>query len=658
MSRICLKANIPTLRLAQASTSTITRHLHATSQCKSTASLTLYALDISSPPVRRDPKQSLRWKKLQDFKRDMELESVARGRVWSSYVDLLNFLRPHEIPLEVHQQALRRCTTTLAYARYDLVLRMQRKQRIRAVHPHEARFQAIIYNIRQAGYKPSLGDYYFVLQHFAAVGQHIGALQVLREMAHVGLEKQATAYELCFRALYRRLTLPCWHEDRPKLASGISKLVFKLLKEMEQSKMQLTSNQVDLCFRIVGEALEDEPFERLMRLAYGIDLAYPDRPPLEYWERNAPVDTNTDSPLHPLTPFPFTTAALNNTVEFLGRKGRISKLVQAFEVLTSPLTTGASATRDSSYLDDEDEDFGDDRPEVAPFTPPHAEPNTQTFERLIKWISRHNHPSLARHYLYQAYRHDRENARTLRALLSQEVVDLHQVPIPRHMFTSKMLLSVHGLTNREKKLPMMRWTLHMLYRTKHRRRADIIFYRRFVEQRRQSLSVSENQAFSTSLEEFEPSPPVPAPETTSEAVVGTLNIPAAPVLVKKPFSPSLHLSLLRREYSRLLVLERRMTDVVGRTTQRLKERLGRRVWASKDIYLRSQHSRVLITKEQWRTSVNFQPRRPRREDNPEELAALGLPSPNTQFVRGVKIDFFTPSSARSLKGDASGSTGV
>ncbi|KAI0092765.1 hypothetical protein BDY19DRAFT_504153 [Irpex rosettiformis] len=686
MSRICLRTIIPTPRLAQACSSGIARSLHTTPQCKFTAVLapTPSLLNFNPLAERQKRQESIRWKKLQDFKRNLESEDFTRARVWSSYVDLLNFLRPDEIPLEIHRKVLRRCTISLAQARYGTVIRMQQKMRIRAVHPHEARFQAIIYNMRQAGYRPSASDYYFVLRHFAAVGQHMGALNVLREMSNVGLEKRAKAYELCLQALYRRLTLPTWHEDRPRLASGISSIVFKLLKEMEHNKVQLTSTNVDLCFSIIGEAWEDEPFERLMKLAYGIDLAYPDRPPLEFWDKSASADVSPDSSLSPLHPFPFTTAALNNTVDFLGRKGRIPKLVQAFEVLTTPLPAGVSTVRDSSYLDDADDDFGDDRPEVAPFTPPHAEPNTLTYERLIKWISRNNHAPFARHYLYQAYRADRENEKALRTAVLQADVDFPQLKVPHLMFTTKMLQSVYGLTNREKKLPMMRWTVHMLYRMKRRRRADIIFFRRILEKHTQALAaiqeeetsaLSEKDAESTTLEPL-----------TEEAVVSSSSISASnsnnasassadtqssPVLEtteeskaeeetdgheapisrshkprRKGFSPNLHLHLLRREYSRLLILERRMIDVVGRTTQRVKEKLGRRVWASRDIYLRSQSTRVLITKEQWRTEVNYKPRRSKIKVDPEEVSALGLPNPQQPFIRGIKMDFFTPSAPR------------
>ncbi|KAI0340950.1 hypothetical protein BDW22DRAFT_1359802 [Trametopsis cervina] len=668
-SRLCLRTKIPLNKFPQASTSALSRCLHTSPPCNSAAVLTpSVELDLSRPTlIRRDPKEAIKWKKLEDFKASLEQEGFSRGR----------------IPLKVHQKVLRRCTNSLAQAKFDLLLRMQRKEKIRAVHPYESRFQAIIYNIRQAGYQPSANDYHFILLHFAAVGQHLGALQVLREMSEIGLQRTGKAYGLCLQAMHRRLTLPIWHEARPRLAAGIAKLVFKMLKEMDDHKVPFTSRTIDLCFRIVGETLEDEPFERLMRLAYGIDLAYPDRPPLEFWGKDE-SSSASDASLPTLTPFPFTTAALNNTVEFLGRKGRISKLVQSFEVLTTPLPSSAFVSHDSSYMDDADEDFGDDHPEVAPFTPPHAEPNTETFETLIKWISQNNHAPLARHYLYQAYRHDRDTDRALRQAL-KENADFAQAPIPRALFTSGMLQSVFGLTNREKKIPMMRWTLHMLHKTKNNRRSDIVFYRRLEEKQREALAVASAEQLDTDTSAPEPpSPGSPeADDNTTAPVVEAIEPSVLPEdtstsssstafdisdqpesvvednpesslvskrskaqrtrIMRDTFDINLHLAMLRREYSRLLLLEARMTDVVGRTTQRVKERLGRRVWASKDIYLRSQKARVLITKEQWRQSVNYRERRTTPEEDPEELAALGLLSPRTTFVKGMPLDFFTPS---------------
>lgn len=628
MSRICLRT-ICISRLPQAKTSSFLRGLHTSTPCKVTAVLTPSVHDLNASPTKHDSRELVKWRKLEDLQKSLDLESVGPRRVWYSYLDLLSFLRPDQIPQHVHQKVLRRCTTSLDVARYDLVLRMQKKERIRASHLHETRFQTVIYNMRQAGYTPDAEDYYFILQHFAAVGHHIGALQVLKELPHVGLEKTAEAYRLCLEALDRRLTLPCWHDDRPKLAAGISRLVFKILGEMQDGGIQMTRQNVDLCFRILGEGLEDDAFEKLMRQAYGIDLNYPDRPPLEFWSQDAAIQTEGTG-FQTSTPYPFTTSALNNTINFLGRKGRISKLVQAFEVLTTPLPTHASTTRDSSYFDDEDEDFGYDHPEVAPYSPPHAEPNTETYTRLIRWLCHADHAPLARHYLYQAYRLDRKGEHALRRSLLRRGVLPEEIRIPRCRFTSKMLHSVFGLTNRGKKLPMMRWLLYLLYQMKRQRRSDILFYRGCEEKWRPSASKNENDA--------------PSDAQTAESALRH-----QAVVEEKLSDLNMHLCVLRREYSRLLLLELLMTDTLGRQTQRMKERLGRRVWNQKDIYLRTQEERVIVSKEQWRTLVRYRNTRRTVVENPEDEPALGLPNPHTPIFKVPQLGFFTPSTSYRVK---------
>lgn len=622
MSRICLRrirlSRPPQARIGQAA-----RNLHTSTCVQTAAALAPAAVrDLTAFTSKRDPMEMLRWKKLDEFSTSLDLESLGHRRVWSSYVDLLSFLRPDQIPLHLHQKTLRQCTTSIESARYDLVMRMQRKEEIRPGHRHESRFRAIIYNMRQAGYSPGADDYHFILRHFAAVGYHTGSLQVLKEMSHVGLEKTPEAYRFCLQALDRRLTLPCWQENKSEFAEAISKLVSKLLVEMQQNNVEMTSEIVDLCFRILGENLLDGPFEKLMRQAYGIDLNYPDRPPLEYWTTGRTVSA-ANAPLRASAPYPFTTSALNNTIDFLGRKRRISKLVQAFEVLTTPLPARASTSRDSSYMDDEDEDFGYDRPEVAPYTPPHAQPNTETYTRLIRWISRANNAPLARHYLYQAYQVDLEADRALRTSVSGRKALPHELRIPQCRLTSKMIHYVFGLTNRQKKIPMMRWLLHILRKIKNHRRTGIMFYRNVLERWRPSAGDEER---------IGPSAPELVETVADEGEIK-----------QKLADLNLQLLVLRREYSRLLLLEEHMIHVMGRQTQRIKERLGRRVWAQKDIYLRTQCARVTVSKEQWRQLVQFRSTRRTVTQNPQDEPALGLPNPHTPIFRVPQLGFFTPS---------------
>ena len=66
-----------------------------------------------------------------------------------------------------------------------------------------------------------------------------------------------------------------------------------------------------------------------------------------------------------------------------------------------------------------------------------------------------------------------------------------------------------------------------------------------------------------------------------------------------------HLLLLQRDLEELQQFERHVVDVIGRDIQRVKERLGRRVWAGKDVFLRDIRQRTEVPKEVWRDMVSF-----------------------------------------------------
>ena len=78
-----------------------------------------------------------------------------------------------------------------------------------------------------------------------------------------------------------------------------------------------------------------------------------------------------------------------------------------------------------------------------------------------------------------------------------------------------------------------------------------------------------------------------------------------------------HLSILQRDRVQLEEFEQYITNILGRNSQRVKERLGRRVWAKQDIYLRSAGLRTRISRIGWRQIVNFRPT-PAHQQEPEQ----------------------------------------
>jgi hypothetical protein len=71
------------------------------------------------------------------------------------------------------------------------------------------------------------------------------------------------------------------------------------------------------------------------------------------------------------------------------------------------------------------------------------------------------------------------------------------------------------------------------------------------------------------------------------------------------FNIDAHISHLQRDIQQLERLGSNVEATLGRTVHRIKERLGRRVWSGKDVWLADEQARVPVTKEVWREVVNF-----------------------------------------------------
>jgi hypothetical protein len=605
----------------------------------------------------------------------LEDETPDPAQVWGRYIELLSIVGPEQLPLEVHQVVLRKSTVSPVASRLYLYHKLEAKQRPRAPHLHEVRYQAIIRNMRDAGYIPDVEDYHFILEQFAAVGHHVGALQVLQEMTHLHIPKTHKTYGLALMSLCHRLTLPIWHRDREKLTEAMTTICKKLVSDMWMEKIPVTSYNVDLTLRVLKETLDYEGFERFLRLTYGVDLKFPDRPPLEYWDRPVSDDANSADIQNPSIQQPFSTAALNSALDFLGRIGNITKLVQAFEVLTVPLPQQVMASADA-YADDADEDYGVNSPLVAPYSPPYAEPNTTSYQLMIKWLSRAGRASLARHYLVTVMEKDRLVDRHLRGecLLKQR----GDILAPHLGVTHYMFLPILGEANRDKDLEMLRFVLRKIRRQLRRKRFDIEFYTEIQKQWDETAaSVSEDvmvntgetkelvDGVSVDLPTTAPSPSSQYPSVVLESAMSlaagekTHNLPSGQppshsssssssasqlsskiTTVKlqkipyrsipdptplqndpkaKLFDIDLHLSILNRDLRQIEELEQRAMDTLGRAVQRVKERLGRRIWGGKNVYLRSLEIRTRLSRDTWRQIVRFRPTRavPDREEEPD-----------------------------------------
>jgi len=333
-------------------------------------------------------------------------------------------------------------------------------------------------------------------------------------------------------------------------------------------------------------------------------------------------------------------------------------MVQAFEVLTHPLPKPYQSP--PSLFDEDEDDFSFNPPSVPePIYPlPSAPPNSTTFQLLIKHVSRAGHAVFARHYLVYALRMDRaEDQRIKRGLCT---VPVDEIAPPRLAVNRKMFLPVFGLSNRVKRIELMSWTLRMIRRTLRRKRKDLFWYTfRRATQYDQEMSpdvidipsstdppsdgdvfrgVSESTSFASSLLETSVvsppgietaastistsnpnSPPASAVPSTAdpshrESRISDLDLDSDrphphphphPTPLPRIFNIDDHIYHLQRDIQQLQQFDSIVEAALMRIVDRIKERLGRRVWSGKDVWLADEHARVPVTKMVWKGVVNF-----------------------------------------------------
>lgn len=529
------------------------------------------------------------------------LSSDSPSRVWTSYTNLLHFSGFHALPIEVHQQVLQKCSPPVQQLRVASARRIIAGNIPRIPHIHESKFQAIIRNIRASGHIPALDDYHTILSQFAAVGNYPGSIEVYQEAKSVGHSPTAKTVGLVLQAMAHRLTLPITKRTRQQVIDETRKIYNDLLADIREHNIPLVPANMDLSLRILKENMDLEAFEALMRWAYGIDLSYPDRVPLELLEklRSPPIDGEDSAGQ---VPMPFSTSALNTTIDFLGSLGNVSKMTQAFEVLTQPLPRGQDHFF-STFEDDED-DVGAvlDKSRLS-FTPPHAEPNTTTYSMLIRYASRAGNQTLARHYLNEAFWLNHKIVIGLRhgSWLKPDSLILR----PKFAVNRDMLLSVLGVGNTKRSGELMRWLSKKLPRVIRKKKADLDYH------------ISRRSYLARKFPELTQAPPSPSrtarsnksyPRERSNPIFDLdFDTATAPQRSLKPFDSELHIRVLEKDLHDLENFSQRLEGVLSRTTQRIKERLGRRVWQEKNIWVSTARGRTFLSKQQWRMSVNFKP---------------------------------------------------
>jgi hypothetical protein len=548
-------------------------------------------------------------------------------------MDLVHMMGHETLPLAVHQAVLRKCTSSTIAVRISMAGNLQQKKVSyrKPFHIHEVRFQTVIRNIRAAGYTPSLDDFHFILKHFAAVGHYLGAHGVLNELLELGIKPTHKTFGLCLQSLAHRLSLPYpeWH--RPAFVARLSYLCSQLLSDMQKYGVPVTSVNFDLVVRVLREGGEEEGLAKLLKVGYGIDLRYLDRPPLEDVQQEALTETTTGGTVTEVTEQvragsfavqPFSTAVLNTVIDILGRRGNLSQMVSFFETITTPLPFNAvNVNYASSYEDDEDDDYS--IPLSRPsWEPPYAEPNTTTYNMLVKYAAKGKNYTLAKHYVERMFDAEHFNRRRIRDDL--RVKPMSEVVATRIALNRGSLIPVYGMGHRDHNREVMRYVRISCKKALRRKKRDLKYYSGLKERLAGQVAdgdepgvvstetpittPAENSSSSDNIESLSP----PSSTTFTEGdpdFSPVLDVDLDKVftpLPPKTFNLDLHLSILRRDISELEELKKRNSNHLHRAVSRNKQRLGRRIWTGKDVYLVSERSRVKVSPENWKTLVNFQ----------------------------------------------------
>ncbi|KAF7981578.1 hypothetical protein HWV62_32614 [Athelia sp. TMB] len=613
------------------------RLLHISPPCASAATLSS-ALDSTithgTVPVQKPPRSTQKpsrstQKSLRSTQKKQQKEALfeqlelefsrskpSYNRVWSTYMDLLHTVGARHIPLDVHERVLRACTPSTEQLRVSTAHRIRLRAESKNSQQLESRLHTVINSIETAGKTPTLEDYHVILAHHAAVGNHAGAVQLYRELVEKkGFEPQPKTYGLILQAAAHRLTLPCAPAQKPKYVQQTTAVCRDVLTEMWGRDVPVSPVNLDLAMRILKESTEEEAFTQFMRIGYGIDLDYPDRSPVEVLERQSILSIHPDQVVEKSVtePQPFSTAALNTAIDTLGRFGNVSKLIQTFEVLTKPLPVQASR-HFSHEFDEEDDDFGIANPASTPvYRAPHAEPNTTTYNLLIKHISRAGHAALARHYLQEAMYVDRVVDRAMRSNMR---LLPGGIPAPHNAVNKGTIISVFGLANREKDMQLMRWVGWVARQTLRRKQNDLAWYSAVAEQvPPRNTSLAEHAMPPTDTTPSSSPPPAPTdavskdmPAIDEAAAIFSVDLDATSTPSPPPVKTldlSFHIQLLQRDINQLSPLCQDIEEIIARSTQRVKERLGRRVWAGKDVFFLHKKQREMVPRTTWSELVHF-----------------------------------------------------
>ena len=396
------------------------------------------------------------------------------------------------IPFDLLKRVLRQSVPTVEQLRLATQNRIQHLTVSSMPHLYEVRLQTLIRHMYTLGFKPEMDDYHFVLEQFAAVGHHIGVKAVYNEIIKSGSKPTTETYGLILQTCTHKLTMPTPYRFRRQVLEEITSLAYEMLDEMVRRGVPWTSFTSDHFLRILKHNKGVDAYKHGLELIYGFDVSNPDRMPLGFLER---IQNGEDLGF---VQQPFSTAALNTTIDVLGRHGLHSEMITAFEVITKPLPSTTTALPDSSSSEntaieeDDDDDPAFYQLSSTPTTaspqwrPPQANANTQTYTYLIRHLAKSHHHHLVRHYILEAIEQDRQNNAQLKHQITAwaDADGSSTEPPPtidavRCAVNHRMFLHAYAMANRWKHNELVRWLQFKIDEVAKWKRADLAFYAQF-----------------------------------------------------------------------------------------------------------------------------------------------------------------------------------
>lgn len=605
-------------------TQTVSVPLHLSFQCRRDFSATLPALssgaqDKPASSWRLHNPRSLRSMRegtlLEKEAEELELTRKLGGqntKVYGRYLAAVDNSEGVPLPLEVHQAVLRACALPAHVIRaYSArTLAQERAVYHEFTHPHESRFRKITQNIVNAGFIPSIEDYHFIMNQLAAAGRHNAIRKYMRHMEKFGLVLddrtfefllQATANRVSFlRPIKNRTSFQTSILQQPRIFSMAADATVGTIREMAKRGILPSSRTLDPVFKVFSQEHELWSTEKLLRLSYGIDLNYLDSPPIN------PVSASPGTPPKRLPGvLPLSTSVLNSILEAYGRRGLISKMVYIFESLTNPLPVPA---KPDNAFDDDDDDFA---PIQQLWKPPSPQPNTASFNLLIKYCAEHRYHWLARHYAKQVVREEKEGITRLMHGSVEKL--LGGFLAPRVAVSEGTLLPLLHFANRNHKTELLRWIIWASHKSIGRKYRSWAFCNQ-TQSKFDSQKEVPTSATSDSPESSESSTNPDTPNLPGSLPSPTTSPPPSP---GKPLDVSMHIKILKHDLTKLFPVKWHAKNRLFSELNRKKARIWRRISAGKDVYLRDQNARVKVDPEEWKDKLIFKelggpvPARPR-----------------------------------------------